>query len=228
MKQITIKLYQFDELSDDAKHMVCSKERESTYNYGVLAQETDAEERYATLDAFCKLFGITYRIDYDHQYRFIHWNFEDVDMNGYDWDDTDITGKYLLRYLNRYYSDITKLKYYSTHGYYDEKNQYHYKYRYSRFQREFGCCPFTGMCYDEDILQPIYKWLSKPNWHITLHDLFDDCFSTFMQSWENEDDFRMSDEGIGEMIAINREDALYLENGDEFTGCVEELESYVA
>ena len=55
-------------------------------------------------------------------------------------------------------------------------------------------------------------------------NLFDDCFSTFMQSWENEDDYLMSDEHISEMISANCPDSLYFENGDEFNGDVDYLD----
>ena len=57
MKQININLYSFDELSDAAKSFVCDKEREDVMNnYGVMAMETDAEERIDTLNEFCKLY----------------------------------------------------------------------------------------------------------------------------------------------------------------------------
>ena len=227
MKEFKIKLYSFDELSESAKAMICDKERENVYgNYGTMAQESDADDRLETLNKFCEVFNITYRIDYDHQYRFIVWQFVDVNMNGYEWCDEDIKGKYLLRFLNRFYKDITSPKYYSTKGYWDENKKYHYQYRHSKFQRERGNCPFSGMCYDEDILDKIWEWYDNPNWDITLHDLFDDVFHHYMRLWEKEDDYRMSDEYIGEMISINDSEKLYYENGVEFEGSADELEEY--
>lgn len=225
MKEIKIKLYSFDELSESAKAKVCDKERERDYNFGYLSQSDDAEERYNTLNKFCEVFGITYRIDWDHQYRFISWQFEDVDMNGYDWCDEDIKGKYLLRYLNRYYYKIRNRKWYhvSCKG---DNNSISYKERYSKIQWIEQNCPFTGMCYDCDILEKIFEWYHNPDWNITLHDLFEDCFSYYMDLWEKEDDYRMSDEHIGEMISINWSDKLYYENGNEFEGCIDELEDY--
>lgn len=223
MKQFKISIYKFGELSESAKEKVCNKEREDVNgNFGTFAMESDAEERMDTLNAFCKLFGITYRVDYDHQYRFISWQFEDVDMNGYDWCDEDITGKYLLRWLNRYYYSIREKKTYWRNFNGEMRN------RTSRFQYsapDYGCC-FTGVCYDLDILQPIINWYLHPDFSITLHDLFDDCFSYFMQQWEKEDDYRMSDEYIGEMISINWDDKWYFADGTEFQGCEDELEEF--
>lgn len=227
MKEFKIKLYSFDELSESAKAKVCDKERESPYNYGYLSQETDAEERIATLDKFCGIFGIKYDIDYDHDHRFINWRFIDVDMNGYEWCDEDIEGKYLLRYLNRYYYQIRSPKYFSV-WYTDENGKRDYKCRHSKIHYTEGNCPFTGMAYDEDILEKIYEWYKNPNWHISLHDLFEDCFSTFMGYWEKEDDYRMSDEHIGDMISANWGDKLYFENGDEFNGNERDLEPIAA
>lgn len=33
MKEVKVKLYHFDELSEDAKHKVCERDREETYGY---------------------------------------------------------------------------------------------------------------------------------------------------------------------------------------------------
>ena len=225
MKEYKVKLFTFNELSDNAKSRVCDRERENTYNYGVMDQESTAYERMDTIKAFCDLFGIKYDVDYDHQYRFIKWHFNDVDMNGYEWCDDDIKGKYLLRWFNRYYYEIRSRKYYHHSFRYDENGKYiGSNHRYSRIQWIDGNCALTGVCYDEDLLQPIYDWYKNPDWDITLHDLIDNCFSRFMESWENEDDYLMSDEHISEMISANCPDSLYFENGDEFNGDVDDLD----
>ena len=223
MKEFKIRLFKFEELSESAQSTICDKDRENVYgSYGAVAMESDAEERIDTLNAFCKLFGITYRIDYDHQYRFISWQFQDVDMNGYDWDADDITGKYLLRWLNRYYWQMRNHKTYSIQS--SDKGQ---KTRVSRILfQDKDYFSFTGSCYDLDLFEKLYDWFEKPNWTISLHDLFEDCFSHFMHLWSEEDDYRMSDEYIGEMISINNPDAWYFEDGTEFTGDEDELEEY--
>lgn len=83
-------------------------------------------------------------------------------------------------------------------------------------------CPFTGMCYDCDILDKIFDWYKKPDWNLSLHDLFDDCFSHYMKLWSDEDDYRTTDESIGDMIQANDSDKLYYEDGTEFNGIYED------
>ena len=100
MKEVKIKLFTFDELSKDAQHNVCERDRLETYGWGYICQEHDASERLATLDKFCEVFGIKYDIDYDHQHRFISWHFEDSEL------EANIFASYLImpyEGLERYY-----------------------------------------------------------------------------------------------------------------------------
>lgn len=222
MKTIEINLYKFNELSESAKKNVIEKERSSSYGFGYIMQESDATERIDTLDAFCEEFGISYKLDEDHCHRFISWHFDDIE-------DEDATGKYLLRFLNKHYYAIRDKKYYSGHFHKDENGKLSYKHRYSRISYQSGPgCPFTGMCYDCDILDKIFYWYKNPDWNLSIHDLFNDVFHHYMRLWEEEDEYRMSDEGIGEMIEINYEDKWYLEDGTEFDGDFDELENYAA
>lgn len=219
MKEITIKLFTFEELSEEAKSKICDREREDSNGYGYMCQESDAWERHATLEKFCETFGIKFNVDYDHCYRFINWKFENSI------DDEEICGKLLWRFLNKYYYDIRSRKYYSGKFHYDENGNYikgSHRYRYSRIQWIEQNCPFTGMCYDCDILQKIFEWYEKPDWRLSLHDLFEECFSYFLESWEKEDEYRMSDENISDMILANNPDQLYFEDGKEFDGTYEE------
>lgn len=226
MKKLVCNLYSFGELSEDAKHNVCENDRQRDYNWGYICQESDASERVATLDAFCKVFGIKYRLDYDHCHRFITWRFEDSDIY-----DEGISGKYLLRFLNKFYYQIRKRKYFGKlvpH----EKDEDHpagceHVFRHSRITWEEQTCPFTGMCYDCDILDKIFEWYKKPDWKITLRDLFEEVFSHYLKLWSDEDDYRMTDESIGDMIQANWEDKLYFEDGTEFLGDYDQATNYI-
>jgi len=230
MKEVKVKLYEFSELSEDAKHAICERDRENTYGLGYDTQRIHGEERIDSLDAFCELFGIVYKIDYDHQYRFISWRFQDYSI-----DDEKISGKYLGRFLNKFYYKIRERKWYSTCL--ERRNGQRIivaskckgsKDRYSKITWVERNCPFTGVCYDEDILQKIWEWLENPDWKITLHDLFENCFHYFLKSWEDEDDYDISDEGLSESIEANSEGKLYFEDGTEFNGDYGEFEDYVA
>ncbi len=212
MKEVKVKLYHFDELSEDVKHKLCERERVKPYGITATQVEWDAEERIETLQLFCDMFGIKFEIDYDHQLRFINWHFKDVDMNGYDWSDEDICGKYLLRFLNRYYYDIRSRKYFYRLM----------KSRHSRIMWEEQCCPFTGMCFDCDILEKIFEWYKNPNWEISLHDLFEECFRHYLKLWADDEDYYYSDEFICERLEEDCE-VMFLEDGTVFDGNYEDV-----
>ena len=208
MNTYKVKLYKFNELNQEAKYAVIERERNTEYGIGYLEQESDATERIATLDAFCNEFGIKYRIDYDHCTRFINWHFIDIE-------DEEAAGKYLLRFLNNHFDAINKKKYYWK----GNKN------RYSRIQYEDGpACPFTGICYDCDILDKIFDWYKNPDWNMSIHDLFEAAFCHYLRQWGNEDEYRMSDEAITDMIEANWDDKLWFEDGTEFNGNYDKLE----
>ena len=228
MKKLVCNLYSFDELSEDAKHYVCEEERKRDYNFGYTCQEDDAEERIGTLDKFCELFDIDYEIDYDHCYRFANWHFRDDYLEN---NADEICGKYLWRFLNRYYYKIRSRRYYGKLIPHQKDSKHpagleHVK-RYSKIIWEEQNCPFTGMVYDCDILDKIFDWYKNPDWNLSLLDLFEDCFHYYFRLWEEEDDFRMSDENIGDMISANWEDKLYFEDGTEFTGDYDEVTNYI-
>lgn len=222
MKEVKVRLYHFDELSEDAKNVICDRDRYDSNGWAYQSQLSDAEERIATLDKFCETFGIEYEIDYDHQYRFISWKFEDYEL-----DDEEIRGKYLWRFLNKYYYDIRSRKYYGKLVPHEKDSEHpaglEHVYRYSKISWIEQNCPFTGMCYDCDILDIIFEWYKKRDWNISLHDLFDDCFQHYLKLWSADDDYRMSDENICDMISANCGDRLYYEDGTEFNGIYEDV-----
>lgn len=222
MKEIKLKIYTFDELSEEAQHAVCEREREKTDNFGTYAQEDDAIERHETLKGFCRALGLWFDVDYDHCHRFISWGFKDCSIDG-----KEITGKYLWRFLDKVYFNIRSRKFYGKFVPCEKDAEHPIGQRLvsrrSRIQWIEQNCPFTGMCFDCDILDEIFKWYKKPDWNMSLHDLLDDCFSTFLSRWAEDDEYHMTDEYIGDMIANNREDQEYLEDGTEFDGNYEEF-----
>jgi hypothetical protein len=72
----------------------------------------------------------------------------------------------------------------------------------------------------------INSWYQNPDWGVSLKGLFEDVFNYYMAQWEKDDDYRMSDEYIMEMLSANNEDTLYFANGAEFEGSESELEEY--
>lgn len=144
MKEITIKLYTFDELSDEAK-----KRAHKTFLYtgDCWGASSDAT---ATIKKVEELFGIKlsdWEVNsYNPRYPTVtfqdsRWHDDELNLNGnraraYLWNNF---GKVLL--TGRYYS-----KWHGT------------KYEHSRlfFDRVYdGTCPLTGVCFDCDALNPL-------------------------------------------------------------------------
>lgn len=235
MKEFKITLYKFEELPDDVrKKIVDAKCFDVMYD----VMEFHDTELRDTLKKFEEIFGISvsYEVGYcNHSYSF---SFDEAVYQN-DWRDdfeyeisaNDVKGKLLLRYLNGKYYDIRSRKYFSTRGYYDENKKYHYKFRYSRVMWEEGNCPLTGVCYDCDILDPIWKWHKNPDWNLSLYDLIDKCLENFFKDWQSEYDYYgdNKDNCVEEELTERwYEDDLFIADGTKFSGNLDELEELAA
>lgn len=200
MKDVKIKLYTFDELSREAKDDVIERERKEQYGFCFWGIQNNGDEMQDTLKAFASAFDVKYKIGDDHGRPFITFT---VDVN-----DEDESGKYLLRYLNNHYFAALSRRYYWKNG----------KSRKSRIMYEAGQCPLTGICWDCDILQPIFDWFKSPDWNLSVRDLMENCFCSVLKTYEEEREFCFSNEYIEDMILNNWEDKLYFEDGTEYDG----------
>lgn len=66
-----------------------------------------------------------------------------------------------------------------------------------------GCCPLTGYCGDEPLLDPIREFLAKPAPYVTLSDILDDCLSRWAFAFRDDLEFQDSDEYVVESIEAN-------------------------
>lgn len=220
MKEVKCKLYKFEELSEKSQKVVMDRERDSIQQNGIDAWDSEHRD---TLEKFSNIFGIKVYdwevSSYNHRYCF-HF-IDDV----YDVDAVYVKGKYLLRFLNSIYFDIRSRKYYSCGHRYDEDGEYHYSHRYSKILWVNNNCPLTGVCYDCDILKPIYDWHKKPDWNKSLYFLVDECLEEFFSAWEKECAYCGSDEYVKQELTESSvyEDVLYFENGTVFDGIYEEV-----
>lgn len=220
MKEVKCKLYKFEELSEKSQKVVMDRERDSIQQDGIDAWDSEHRD---TLEKFSNIFGIKVYdwevSSYNHRYCF-HF-IDDV----YDVDAVYVKGKYLLRFLNSIYFDIRSRKYYSCSHRYDENGEYHYSHRYSKILWVNNNCPLTGVCYDCDILKPIYDWHKNPDWNKSLYFLVDECLEEFFSAWEKECAYCGSDEYVKQELTESSvyEDVLYFENGTVFDGIYEEV-----
>lgn len=223
MKTITktYSLYEFDELSEQAKQKAIEDYRnngiDTQYNY---------DEAYESVKKFHEVFGTEEGRNSWSDARTSH--IDDNLMN--------LKGLRLRTYiLNHFYDDLYSGKYYNSWG--TEKPVRHTKVKSKQMTKETGwsrpenwgkywniyeglnkdhCCEFTGVCWDESLLQPMYEfieWKLRPDYNkdMDFETLVNDCFESLRKSLENEDEYRNSDEAIIE--AIRNNDYEFLEDG---------------
>lgn len=76
-----------------------------------------------------------------------------------------------------------------------------------------GCCALTGFCADEDLLDPIRKFLKRPRRGITWNELVQACADAWIASAARDMEFQASDESVAETIIVNQYE--FLETGEK-------------
>jgi len=197
MKTIEVNIYEFSELSEEAKERVINKFRDDNYNNPYFINEVND-----SFEKFADLFSIDWRnIDYEEPYRNEYSIKLDADIKA-------LSGQRLATYIwNNYKGDIFKGKYYSLWSK-KEKSYKHYKegypalkQRYSKIQLDNSCI-LTGVCYDDDLLMPIYDFLNKPT-SVDFETLLNDCIYSLCHSVSSEIEYSNTDQAIIETIEIN-------------------------
>lgn len=80
------------------------------------------------------------------------------------------------RYIVNHYSSILKQnKVYEKNG----------KKRVSKIIKEDSCCPFTGVCFDEDFLDVIRKYLNVPDYR-TVNDIIKETLNCAIKMFRTE------------------------------------------
>jgi len=218
MKTIEIQLYSFDELTEDAKSNAIRHYQNNILSFDFIY--SDAEK---TVDAFCNAFNV----------KSGSRSWLDCNTSNIDDDVLNLKGFRLQKYIwNNYQNTLYKGKFYNSIAnnkilihpcikvhYYDvskgaicsSSNFY-----YSRIQKT-NSCVLTGICYDNDLLSPIYEFLQKrdfSNCSTSFDDLLRECFYNLKKSIENEIDYRNSDEAIIEDLEANDYD--FLKDGTQY------------
>ena len=198
MKEITVKLYRFEELNEDVQKEVIENWRNDDY-----FEATDVER---TLEAFENMTGIRVRYKYDSYSGHISFT------SDFDDDILELSGIRLMKYVaNNFFDDIHEGKYFGTIRI--ENNKYVVKSRHSRiiFSRD---CPLTGVCFDIDILEPMYDVLDGKHVdsvNFTFNDMIEECLESWLKSSIAEYEYWLSKEYIREEIEAN--DYYFTENG---------------
>lgn len=221
MKELNLKPYSFNELKESSKKSVIESMRNEIQENSMDCCFSDYME---TLKEFSGIFGIkVYDIDvtpYSNYFRF-----EFKNDYAYEWYDGEIsnedtTGKLLLRWINNNVVPyIYKKKVFYGKFKYENGKFVGSRDRVSRIFSESDC-PLTGCCYDYDILEPLYKYLQKPDFKISLYDLVNDCLIQFFDCIQKEYEYCGSDEYVSEELQYCSlyENNLYFEDGTKYVG----------
>lgn len=187
MREITIKLYNFSELSEDAQ-------RRAWLDYTDNLKEFPWESEYrATLEAFEKAFDIDVKYSVDENAYYYEFNQYREAPEG-DW-------LRFAKWVHNNFSDVILTgKYYGKLIHNDGKPR-HVK-RYSKATFEYTCC-FTGFFADMAITDPVWKCIHYKEKYTSYEDLIFDCLESFFETWRNELEYETSIECFQELCDIN-------------------------
>lgn len=188
-------VYSFEELSETAQEYALEQHHKNGYYPWY-------DDNRAVLEEFERIFDVTVYFvsgyDYKMQYT-IHTNFQ--------YDEDEFTGIRLLKYLqNNYMQYFTQPLVRYSEGY---KRKY-----YSKIFSVVGDCPLTGYYLDQDILDPILKFVARPTNNITLHELLCKCIDKYQSSAQKDLDFYYSKEYFAEECSDRG--SLFFENGSVY------------
>ena len=135
MRQITLKLYSFNELSDDAKKNVIETRRNDVCEW--LNDSTD--DWYSnSVKAFCDEFDIRIKRDcVGYPGTLVDFEFKDDEIYPDIYAD-DVTGKLLWRYLMRHYDDMVTPKTYWGKSHKERTSHVVYDANYSGIYKGFS------------------------------------------------------------------------------------------
>lgn len=206
MRTIRTKVYKFNELTTEGKEKAIEAYRNSNYecDYHWLTSEAMATIK-AGLEAFnCDL--ADWSIDFQNASSWkVNFNIENLDAV------QDFSPIRLKTYLlNNFYDNFFAPKHY---GDYKERKSGKWSYaRYSKIFKVETDCPFTGVCYDYNFLEPFRKFIQSPD-RSDFEELVNDAVQSVIRCVESEIEYQNTDEAITETIEANEYE--FLANGKQ-------------
>lgn len=179
MRQVTTTVYLYDELSDDAK--------ETARNWFRQADDYPwSSEFRESLEAFCNMAGITL---HDWEYDGYSYNYT-LRSDHFSEKENGLQGARLWSYVHSCFD-----------GYLIRRKRYSIgkKSRVSNVLSHETECPFTGVCFDEDFLEPIRKL----DLSMTYEDVIRACLDSGFSAVVKDIEYFNSDEAVEEFIRRN-------------------------
>ena len=199
MRTIETKVYQYDELSSEAKANAINSLRDRLSGNRI---DIEADDYRFTLEKIEVIFGIKVRDWSVNGYSPTYFRFDFVNLD----EDIENEPKFLLRYLNRDVLPCIDCReiYYKNH-----------KIRKSRISSypEYSCC-ITGVWTDwavDDALNNIKESIMQGK---SVREFVSDMLDNFFKQWNKDCEYAYSDESIEDDIMNNEYE--FLENGKPY------------
>lgn len=194
----TVNIYSFNELSELAKQKAINNIRytiDNSYIYYEAEQTVKAFEKYFPTNSKGNNSWLKCNVIADDNVL-------------------ELIGIRLRTYLiNNFGYILFKGKYFGKLITLENGERKHVK-RYSRVIFE-NCCNLTGVCYDDDMLSPIYDFLKGKNYqNYNFQELMEECYYNLEKTLENECDYMNTDEYLAEFLESNNYE--FEENGELF------------
>ena len=191
MRTIRTKVYQFSELGEPAKQKAIEWYRDGN-------EYIHSGEVLDTIKKGLAQFGATlknYSIDWDN----INCSYFAIDL-----ETTDEIEELEFAIDLETTDEIEELEGVRLWKYLHNNNMLAYWNKYHKKTQNLlaGDCPFTGICFDEDFLDNIRKFVKKPD-STTFKELLTDAVYNTINAGCKDWDYINSDEGIEESIIAN-------------------------
>lgn len=197
-RTIRTRVYKFNELSEQAKKVAIENYR---------SQDGNNSHYFDEITDSVKAVGELFDLKFGRSYSDVR--------TGHIADDLlNLSGIRLYKYLmNNYYSFLFTPKYIKL--FHSVKNWKPFICRVKKshkgdsytqvYSKNFvnNDCPLTGVCYDNDILQPVYDFLKKPDKSTTYDDLLEEIESAIESTYRSTEKWLNSDEFIKDEIQAN-------------------------
>jgi NADPH:quinone reductase-like Zn-dependent oxidoreductase len=195
MKTKTINIYEYAELSEEAKQKAYNKWSQGV-DYGF-----ELENR-KTLNKFADIFNIRIsEFQYDCHNKYIKY---EINLG---FDVLEMKGVRLSKYIwNNYKNNLFVGK-----SYYKTSVSGKHKRRKSKIILD-DCCVLSGYFMDNEILEPIYNFLKSYDKEIDFETLLDNCLDSWLNACTNDYEYNFSEENFIENYASEKE---YLIDGTE-------------
>lgn len=210
-RTVRTKVYKFNELSEQAKQKAIDFYRNA--NYGSGHNQHYFDEVTDSVKAVIELFNLKIGREYT-----------DIRTSHIDDNILELKGIRLYKYLiNNYYNQLFTPTYIKILDRPVKWKQFickvikgqsgEYTQIYSKQKRD-NSCVLTGICYDMDILDPIYSFLKYPDKNVTFADLMSDIESAISKTYDNTEEWINSDEFIKDEIEANEYE--FTQDGKQF------------